>query len=70
MVSRDHCGCSDCRHPETKQRILDSFSVGGALIHGDVIGKVGLIQLLIKIPEDIKAKEVRRGEDGLLICCE
>ncbi len=24
---RDHCGCAACRHPETKQRLLDTFSL-------------------------------------------
>ncbi|KAI4111576.1 MAG: hypothetical protein LQ339_000447 [Xanthoria mediterranea] len=24
---RDHCPCGECRHPETKQRLLDTFSI-------------------------------------------
>ncbi|KAI5788463.1 hypothetical protein EDC01DRAFT_749446 [Geopyxis carbonaria] len=24
---RDHCQCSECRHPETKQRLLNTFSI-------------------------------------------
>lgn len=24
---RDHCQCSECRHPETKQRLVDTFTI-------------------------------------------
>lgn len=26
-IYRDHCSCAECRHPETKQRLLDTFMV-------------------------------------------
>ena len=29
---RDHCRCSECYHPVTKQRLLDTFDVSGLSI--------------------------------------
>lgn len=27
LYLRDHCPCSECRHPETQQRLVDTFSI-------------------------------------------
>ncbi|KAA8914282.1 hypothetical protein FN846DRAFT_789918 [Sphaerosporella brunnea] len=41
---RDHCQCSECRHPETMQRLLDTFSIPKNIKPEEVKGiKEGLV---------------------------
>lgn len=37
---RDHCQCGDCKHPETKQRLLDTFSIPKDIAPKEVVGNV------------------------------
>lgn len=39
MYLRDHCSCPDCRHPETKQRLLDTFMIPEDIEPGEICQK-------------------------------
>lgn len=55
---RDHCRCSECFHPITKQRLLNTFEVS-----------LKAIRLTSKIPPDIKPTEVDPTEEQLHVKC-
>ena len=69
--ARDHCACPECRHPDTKQRLVDTFSVRRAILLAFIcLGKHFAANTRVTIPEGITTKEVKQEENGIAMTCE
>jgi hypothetical protein len=68
---RDHCRCSECFHPVTKQRLVDTFDVSG---HPRF--PLRFVSLLtrafgpLQIPADIAPLSVESKSHGLEVTCK
>lgn len=77
--ARDHCACPECRHPDTKQRLVDTFSVRREFLLALItsvervifyLGKHVAANTPIKIPESITARGIEQEENGIFMTCE
>ena len=61
---RDHCRCSQCFHPVTKQRMVDTFAVCG------MVSKDYRHLILPQLPPSLHPKTVVSKPKGLEVTCE